>query len=55
MAKTLDKSKRISEVKQLFESGLIFFDKSKSLNLERYIICYDKGIKKDYSVMRTFL
>ena len=55
MPKTSDKSKRISEVKQLFESGLIFFDKSKSLNLERYIICYDKGSKKDYSVMRTFL
>lgn len=55
MSKTSDKSKRISEVKQLFENGLIFYDKSKSINLERYVICYDKGSKKDYSVMHTFL
>jgi hypothetical protein len=48
------KSERILKVKQLFENGLIFFDKERSIDLQRYIISYDKGSGKDYSVTHSF-
>lgn len=44
-------SSRISYVKNLFEKGLIFFNKNRSLEFDRYIISFDPGSKIDYSTM----
>ena len=49
------KSKRISDIKNLMAKGLIYLDNKKSINLDRYIISFDKGSKKDYSVTAHFL
>ena len=45
------KLERIAQTKKLFEEGLVFFNKNKSYEYDKYIIKFDRGSVKDYYSM----